>query len=245
MKGNTIIITGASRGIGKAFVNQLLKEGNRIIAIARSKEGLDKLLTEFPSIEIIPCDLSIPSERIELVKIIKARFSHANILINNAGIQVNQYDHRFADPQTSLEAIKTEIEINYTAPIELSHALIPLLMENKNPSIINISSALGFVPKKSAPNYCGTKAGIHLFTKALRYQYEQSPLKVFEIIPSLIETDMTTGRGKDKVSPKALVDQFVKAYSKNQYEINIGKTGVLRFLQRLMPNKADSILKNN
>lgn len=245
MKGNTIIITGASRGIGKAFVERLLEEGNQVIAIAKSKEGLDKLQSEFPSIQTVTCDLSKSEERIELVKTIKSRFSKANILINNAGIQVNQYDHRFADPQTSLDAIKTEIEINYTAPIELSHALIPMLMENGNPSIVNISSALGFVPKMSAPNYCGTKAGVHLFTKALRYQYEQSTLKVFEIIPSLIETDMTTGRGKDKVSPEALVDQFVNAYSKNQFEINIGKTGILRFLQRLMPKKADAILKHN
>lgn len=245
MNGNTIIITGASRGIGRAFVSKLLKQNNEIIAIARSEPGLEALKKEFPSIHTLSCDLSKASERAELIKTIKTRFNRANVLINNAGIQVNQYKHRLADPQTSLEEIKSEIEINYTAPIELCHGLIPLLMENNNPAIINISSALGFVPKKSAPNYCGTKAGIHLFTKGLRYQYENSPLSIFEIIPSLIETDMTIGRGKDKVRPEALVDSFLTAYANNQYEINIGKTGILRFLQRLMPHKADSILKNN
>ena len=68
---------------------------------------------------------------------------------------------------------------------------------------------------------------------------------IFEIIPPLVDTDMTKGRGKDKLTPEALVKQFIKAYQADRYEINIGKTKLLRIIQRISPAIADRILKNN
>jgi short-subunit dehydrogenase involved in D-alanine esterification of teichoic acids len=111
-------------------------------------------------------------------------------------------------------------------------------------AVVNVSSGLALVPKKSAPVYCGTKAGLHLFTKALRYQLEGSPVKVFEIIPPVVDTPMTAGRGRGKISPKQLVEEFMRAFAKNQFEVNIGKVKLLRLINRLLPSLADRIMKN-
>ncbi|MBD0259319.1 MAG: SDR family NAD(P)-dependent oxidoreductase, partial [Cytophagales bacterium] len=100
------------------------------------------------------------------------------------------------------------------------------------------------VPKKWAPVYCGTKAGLHLFTKALRYQLEGSPVKVFEIIPPVVDTPMTAGRGRNKISPAQLVDEFVRAFANDRPEVNVGKVKMLRLLNRLWPSLADRIMKN-
>ena len=103
---------------------------------------------------------------------------------------------------------------------------------------------LAFAPKKSAPIYCATKSAIHIGTKVLRYQLENTKVKVFEIILPLVDTAMTEGRRKKKISPKQLVDEFLKNFKNNNLENNIGKTKLLRFIQRILPTLADGIVKN-
>ena len=93
-----------------------------------------------------------------------------------------------------------------------------------------------------APVYCGTKAGIHIFAKALRYQLVK--VKVFEIIPPLVDTNMTKGRGNGKIIAEQLVDEFIKSFEKNNYEINIGKVKLLKFINRIFPSLAEKIMKN-
>lgn len=113
----------------------------------------------------------------------------------------------------------------------------------ENAAIINVSSGLGLVPKASAPVYCATKAGMHIFTKALRYQLESTNVKVFEIIPPVVDTDMTRGRGRDKISPEQLVEEFWGNFKKDMYEIPIGKIKLLKTINRFFPGIADNIMK--
>jgi len=245
IQGNKIIITGATRGIGLEMLDKFHQLDNQIIAIARNQKALIELRNKYEDITTVQCDLSDEKSIDELVKEIKSTHSDVNTLINNAGVQVNFYDSKFGEEQKSLQSIKDEIQINLSAPIELTYRLIPIITQNKNASIVNVSSGLAFAPKKSAPVYCGTKAAIHIFSKALRYQYEESDLKIFEIIPPLVETDMTKGRGTGKLTPNQLVEEFIRAYKKDKFEVNIGKTKLLRFIQRISPKIADNILKNN
>lgn len=128
--------------------------------------------------------------------------------------------------------------------MQLIYGLLPLLTTKLNAAIVNISSGLAFAPKKTAPIYCATKSAIHNATKALRYQLETATVKVFEIIPPLVDTPMTEERGKGKILPKQLVDEFIKNFSNDKFESNIGKIKLFRFIQRIFPKLADSILKN-
>ncbi|MET1259586.1 SDR family NAD(P)-dependent oxidoreductase [Flagellimonas sp. DF-77] len=245
VKGNTIVITGATRGIGLSLLERFHQLDNKIIAVARNRSALDTLAAKYEGIATIACDLSDPGSVDALVNTITEQHAETNILINNAGIQVNFYGSKFGEKPEVITGIKNEIQVNFTAPIELVFKLIPLLLQHKNPAVVNVSSGLAFSPKKSAPVYCGTKAGIHIFSKSLRYQFEDTDLKVFEIIPPLVDTDMTKGRGKGKLTPAQLVEEFIRAFRKDHYEINIGKTKLLRLIGRISPRLADSILKNN
>lgn len=100
--------------------------------------------------------------------------------------------------------IEEEVNINLLAQLKLTDRLLPILMSHPGAAIVNITSALALVPKRSAPIYFATKAAMHNFTKALRYQLEDTPVKVFEIIPALVDTEMTKVRGKDKITPETL-----------------------------------------
>lgn len=240
-----ILITGATRGIGLALLEKFSGLGNAIVAVAKNQDALDRLKSDHPDIHTIQADLSDQTSLDKLIHEVKTQHPDINILINNAGIQVNFYDKNFGYEPERTPEWKDEIAINFTSPIELTHQLIPVLMANKHPAVINVTSVLAVVPKKSAPVYCATKSGLHIFTKALRYAYEKTDLKIFEILPPLVDTDMTKGRGKGKITPKQLVDEFLVSFKKDRYEVNIGKTKVLRRLQRVFPKMADNILKNN
>jgi short-subunit dehydrogenase involved in D-alanine esterification of teichoic acids len=117
-------------------------------------------------------------------------------------------------------------------------------MQQPCAAIVNVTSALAMVPKKSAPIYCATKAAMHNFTKALRYQLENTPVRVFEIIPALVETEMTKGRGKRKITPEALAAEALRGIESDRYEIRIDKTKILFALHRLLPSVAERIIKN-
>jgi uncharacterized oxidoreductase len=238
---NTILITGGTAGIGLALVERFYGLGNKIIVTSSSAANLDNLKKQFPEIATIVCDLGNEKDVKNLIINCLENHSDINILINNAGIQ---YNYNWIDDKDAFDKIAIEIAVNLTSPMQLAHGLLPILTNKPTAAIINVSSGLAFAPKKSAPIYCGTKAAIHNTTKALRYQLENTAVKVFEIIPPLVDTAMTAGRGKGKISPQQLVDEFMGDFEKDKFESSIGKTKLLRFVQRILPKVADNVLKN-
>lgn len=242
LSNNTILITGGTSGIGLELVRQFYGYNNKIIVVSGNQSNLDRVRTEFPEIEICFCDLADALSVQRLIEKCLLQYSDINVLINNAAVQ---YSYEWTAEPDGYKKIEAEIRINFISPAQLIYGLMPILISKSSSAIVNVSSALAFVPKKTAPVYCATKAAVHIQTKALRYQLENSPVKVFEIIPSLVETPMTHGRGTGKISPKQLVDEFLRNFKKDKPESNIGKTKFLRVLHRAFPQIAERILKHS
>jgi short-subunit dehydrogenase involved in D-alanine esterification of teichoic acids len=240
LSGNKILITGATAGIGLALLEAFLAKDNQVIALGRNEEKLKALALNDARIIPFVGDLNHKNCLEELVLFIEQKHPDLNILINNAGIQ---YNYHFVEEPHLSSKIAQEIKINLTAPIQMIGLLLPTLEQNENAAIVNVSSGLALAPKMMAPVYCGTKAGLHIFSQALRYQLDK--IKVFEIIPPLVDTAMTAGRGKGKISPKQLANEFMQAFQKNKFEVNIGKVKWLRIIQRISPTLASKIMKGN
>jgi uncharacterized oxidoreductase len=238
---NVILLTGGTSGIGLEILRQFYGLDNKIIVTSSSPVNLDKLKIQFPKIETLFCNLSDNLSVLKLVDKCLSEHNDINLVINNAGIQNN---YTWTEEKDGYNKIEDEIRVNLTSPMQIIYGLLPLLTTKQNSAVVNVSSGLAFAPKKSAPIYCATKSAIHNGTKALRYQLESTTVKVFEIIPPLVDTAMTVGRGKGKISPKQLVDEFIRNFKSDKFESNIGKTKLLRFIQRLSPKLADRILKN-
>ena len=238
---NTILITGGSSGIGLAILKSFYQLGNKIIIVARDIDKLKEVQIQFPEIAIFQCDLTNQTDIDGLIVFIEQNYSNLNMLFNNAAIQ---YNYDFLTEQNIVNKIDYEVSANLTSTIKLCGLLLPVLLKNENSAIVNVSSGLAISPKKSAPVYCATKAAIHNFTKAFRYQMEGKNLKVFEILPPIVETPMTEGRGKNKISPEELVREFMNDFKKNREESYIGKSKLLKFISRISPKISDRILKN-
>ncbi|XDD50190.1 SDR family oxidoreductase [Leptospira sp. WS92.C1] len=240
LSGNTILITGATSGIGLELTKRFASLDNTVLALGRNRDSLSQL-SSIPNVHTIRCDLTKPSDFDKLISLIRKKYSSLNLLINNAGIQFNP---DFAkDPDQSVQ-IEKEIQTNLTIPIRLISILIPVLKSQKASAIVNVTSGLALVPKKSAPLYCGTKAGLHLFTEALRYQLEETNIKVIEMLPPQVDTPMTAGRGRNKLTTAALTDQFLSALEKDRVYIGIGIVRYLRWALRIFPSLIYKIIKN-
>jgi uncharacterized oxidoreductase len=240
LSDNTILITGGASGIGLALAKAFVMRDNDVIICGRNERKLNAARRDCPSIATFRCDIADAGDRERLAQHVADHHPGLNVLINNAGIQHN-YD--WSDARSHVQAIEEEVSINLLAQLMLTDLLLPTLLRRPEAAIINVTSALALVPKQSAPVYCATKAALRSFTRALRYQLEQTPVKVFEIIPALVDTDMTAGRGRRKISPARLAEESLRALRSDQHEIRIDKVKLLFALHRLLPGFAARILR--
>jgi uncharacterized oxidoreductase len=193
LSNNTILITGGATGIGLALAEEFLSRGNEVIICGRREEKLRGAKEKNPKLHTFVCDLSKADERIACTNSVIRDFPELNVLINNAGIQ--QYLKFLNDiPE---EKIENEIATNLTAPIHLSSLFIPHFLKKSEAAIMNVTSGLAFVPIANSPVYCATKAALHSFSMTLRVQLRDTPIKVFELAPPIVDTELDRGE-RDK-----------------------------------------------
>lgn len=192
--GNTVLITGGTSGIGRAFAEQFAARGSRVIICGRRKDRLAEIEQRTPGIVGHPCDLSRAADREELARWALAEYPELNVLINNAGIQLA------ADltKPVAVERLEEEVGINLVAPIHLASLLTGNFASKKRAAIINVSSGLAFVPIAFMPVYCATKAAVHSFTVSLRRQLRDTSVSVFEIAPPSVDTELGHQHRPDK-----------------------------------------------
>jgi len=235
----TVLITGASSGIGFELANQFADLNFKVVAMGRNEQRLANVAALSPSISVETIELA----NIEgLDKAISDIFSHypdISMIINNAGIQDNV---RVDDDDYSAHMIQREIEINLTAPIAICRASLPFLKGKEKARIINVTSGLAFVPKLTSAVYSATKSGLHLFSEALRIQSGQD-VAISEVILPIVATPMTEGRGSGKISAEEAARQIIAGILANKNHIYVGKTKALPHLLRFAPFIARKVIQ--
>ena len=220
--GNTILITGGATGIGLAFAEKLVEYGNKVIICGRREEKLKEAQNKFPKIKTKVCDVSSQTDREILYEWVKKEHPDLNILVNNAGVQrpIN-----FKEGIKALTSGDSEIETNFTAPIYLTALFIPLLLEQEEAAIINVSSGLRSRAIARIPVYCATKAGLHSFTESLREQLRDTRIKVFEVVPPRVATSL--GREPDVISggipPSDMADALLLGIKNDGFKIIVSQ----------------------
>ncbi|OBF72000.1 oxidoreductase [Mycobacterium sp. 852002-51613_SCH5001154] len=199
---NVVLVTGGGSGIGRALAESLHRLGNHVIIAGRRREVLQAAAGANPGMEFLQLDQSDPVSITRLVAEVTDRYPGLNVVINNAGIM--RTEDLLTGDTTAAEAI---VAVNLLGPIRLTAALLPTLLTQRNAAIINVTSALAFVPKAVAPTYCATKAALHSYTESLRHQLRDTAIEVVEIIPPRVQTDIQQGLGY--ASHVVALDAFV------------------------------------
>lgn len=205
LTGNTILVTGGGSGIGRGLAEALHRAGNRVVIAGRRRDALKAVADANPGIEYLQLDLAEPDSISRSAAELADRHPALNVLVNNASIMQTE-DVVGGDPAQAGVAAQT-VAVNLLGPIRLTTALLPILLAQPRAAVVNVTSALAFVPKAVAPTYSATKAGLHAYTQSLRRQLRRTPIQVVEIIPPQVETDMLAGH---QSGPHAMsLDAFV------------------------------------
>ncbi|MBW0088356.1 glucose 1-dehydrogenase [Pseudonocardia sp. KRD-184] len=185
LEGRVAIVTGASRGLGRAAAEALVAEGVRVLAVARSTGELEKLQATAPDrIAIATVDMRSAEEVAALADLAVERFGRLDVVVNNAGIAPAG---RFVDqPQEQWDEV---FDVNVRAPAVLSRAAGGHFLAQRSGKIINIASTSGINGKPVLVSYSASKGAVLQFTKALAAEWGRFGVQVTAIAPGAFETD--------------------------------------------------------
>jgi uncharacterized oxidoreductase len=240
LTGNTVLITGGSTGIGLAMAKALLAKGNTVMICARTQGNLDDARAQLPELITYCCDVADHKQRKRMFEQIRADSHSINVLVNNAVIMTN-YDLASTDEQ-SMSKIRQEITINFVAPIELIHELLPILKKAHGATIVNFNSPQGVVPGARTPILSATKAGLHSYSRSLRHHLEADHIEVVNVFPPGVETPNTTNLDFKKISADKFVSQLLVQLERGSAEIWIGQGRALRILSHISQRFAFTML---
>jgi uncharacterized oxidoreductase len=228
VSGNTVFITGGATGIGFALAEKFVNAGSVVIVCGRRKSKLKAAKQKLPALHIRQCDVSVESDRGNLLRWATRRFPDLNILVNNAGIQ-REMDFKSPTVNKAPSPKDDEVTINLAAYIRFCALFAPIFLKKKKAAIVNISSGLAFVPIAMMPVYCATKAAIHSFTISLRHQLRGTSVRVIEAAPPTTDTELDASfAGEEEqayrgISPQEVAAAIMEGMKADKQEIFVGQ----------------------
>ncbi len=232
----TVLLTGATSGIGAALLPRLLDRGHTVVALARRAVHLPARAGLVP----MAADLTDLSSLPALTARIATDHPGLSILINAAAVQ---HARPLTDPASVPAHLIEEATLNLVAPALLVQALLPTLIRQPDGAIVNLSSGLASFPKEAGGLYSASKAALSSFTTSLRWQLEATPLLVAEVVLPLVDTPMTAGRGRGKISAEAAADAILAGIDARRPVIRVGAARALPVIAALAPWLGRRILR--
>ncbi len=252
VKGLRVLVTGASSGIGAEIAIQLARRGAKVLATARRAERLDQLRVlardAAGSIETLPGDLTSDQHRQELNKWIASNWGALDVLVNNAGSgAIGKFEN------ASPERMRSVMEIDFFAPVELTRSLLPLLRKGKRPAILIIGSVLAIraVPRKS--EYCAAKFALRGWAEALRCELAPERIEVLQVHPSTTRSEFfeslhgtpqhERSKSVGSMEPAIVAKQAISSLIRSRREMILSPGGkFLVWASKRFPKTLDRIL---
>ena len=210
---NTVIITGASAGIGKALAYEFAKHNYDLLLVARSEDKLKKLCTELGesygiTARFLPLDLLADDAAEKLLEFVKDNNINAAYLINNAGMgDAGLFE------KSDIQKDENIIRLNVLTLMRMNRLFIPYLRENGGGTIVNIASTLAFAPTAGEAVYAASKAFVLSFGQALYEETKKSNVSVLTICPGVTDTDFFKSAGFELGQFKAATPESFAAFA--------------------------------
>jgi short-subunit dehydrogenase len=238
--GKTVVLTGASRGIGVTIAHALAKQGAIVVGVARSQAGLNHVCSEIWDLGGkavgIPFDLNNVEALSRLVTRIEDEVGSIDILINNAGIEIYR-----AFQDYSLVELQKVLSLNLLSAMELTRQALPTLLAKKKGHIVNIAS---LASKRGHPYdsvYAASKAGLLIWTDSLRQELAGTGVGISAICPGYIssqgmlaDTGIPAPRFAGTSQPEDVAISLIKAIERNQAEVIVNQDFATETLTRLV-----------
>lgn len=254
LQGRHVILTGASRGIGRALALKFAKFQTHLLLVARNEEKLVELAQECASLgatdtHVLAGDITDPDFRNHIAEHATNTWNCIDLLINNAGVSAHG---RFMENDEP--TLRTIMEVNFFAATEMTRLAIPLLSKSKESCIVNIGSILGLRGLPHNSEYSASKYALRGWSKAIRPEINKLSIDLLMVSPGTVETEFfehllsksdSIPWGKQKgIAPEAVADQIITALEKKKTEIFPNWRGRLLVLtNRLFPGMVDRFMQ--
>ena len=193
LKNLSVILTGATGGIGNSILKKLVEQGANVLATGTNDDKLKNIKDKFPSVKVEKFDISKHDEIENFInKSYQILGNKIDVLINNAGITKDNLSIRMKN-----EEWNKVIDINLTSTFQLSKSTIKKMLKSKSGKIINITSVVGHTGNVGQANYTASKAGVVAMSKSLALEYGKKNIKVNCVSPGFISTEMTNKINED------------------------------------------------
>jgi len=240
----TVLVTGASSGIGVELAKCFAGDGSRLVLVARSKDPMEKLAAELRDkhkveVIVLPADLAQPETSEKIFSELQAKGVAVDVLINNAGFGLQD---SFA--QLSLQRQLEMIQVNVTALVELTGLFLPQMIQRRRGGVLNVSSVAGFLPGPNMAIYYATKAFVTSFTEALGEELLETGVTTTALCPGPTESNFgAVARGNrmrkvktPKMSARAVAEIGHSAFRSGKFIVVPGAWNkLLVFLMRIVP----------
>lgn len=188
MTGNTILITGATSGIGRGLAEAFDARGNRVILVGRRQELLDEITAIHPGMRGIALDVRDAKAISALAERLATEEPALNVLINNAGISRQE---KLTPGDADLATTRDIVETNIMSVVHATAAFLPLIEGKAGATLMTTSSGLAFVPRNNFPTYCASKAFLHSWVQSLRVQLQSVGIEVLELLPPYVQSELS------------------------------------------------------
>ena len=246
LTNNEVLITGGTSGIGLALAIELSKRGNKVVVIGRNNDRLAAVQAEKPEILTFQGDVADRQSLVVLQEWLPNNLPNLNIIINSAGIMK---PHNLLDPDLDLDELLSDIHINLVGTITVDKLFLPQLMRQKEAMIVNISSGLAYLSSAPHPTYSASKAGVQMFTSALRDQLayaHKDNVHVMELVPPLVaETNLENGTASNSfgnMDLNDLVNVAIKGMEQNKQRVNAGAAKMLRKMRNTAADRTEATM---
>lgn len=245
--GTTALVTGASRGIGRAIALELAQNGvKRLLLVARDRQRLAELATEIEALEVDVVTLAIDLTQPIKINIAIAQawraYGPIDLLINCAGVA-----HQTPFLQSKISDVQEEIALNVMGLYTITRLVARRMATRQQGTIVNVSSLMGKIAAPTMSTYSATKFAILGLTQALRSELSQHNIRVVALLPTLTETDMTRDlhlfRWVMPMTAEQVAQVLIKGLRKNSTEILVGwQSHLAIWCSRLAPGLLEKIL---
>ena len=225
------LVTGGAVGIGLEITRALLAAGASVLVVGRNRTTLEAMQKAHPRVTVFEADLTNVGERTRLIEHVKTNAPPVDILVNNAGT-MQYFSLTGENAQARLDS---ELALDLHAPIHLCTALLPHLLTRPEAAIVNVTTGLVYAPFGNTPGYSAAKAGLHAFTRSLRWQTRATKLKVIDLLPPAVETALTRRYDGPKISPARVAKELLDALLKGKDEVRPGQAKALYAMSRIAP----------
>ena len=222
--GRTVLVTGASSGIGAALARELARRGDTVALVARRVERLDQVLadcrTTAPASQRWAADLSDPGGAADLALEILDHFGGLDIVVNNAAVPMRRRVTRLTMPE-----VERTMRINYLSPVAIALAVLPRMLERKSGTIVNVSSLGGRLGITAEAAYSGSKFALAGWSESMAIDLDRTGVRVKLVLPGAIDTEIWDQPDNDaplydgpKEPPEAIAAALADAIESDRFE---------------------------